>query len=55
MLLSRGKYSMGIPTICYWGFVILYFQYSKIPKFPPGRRPNGPEANWSHAPKFVSI
>jgi hypothetical protein len=27
--------------------------YSTIPAFPPGRRPNGPEANWGEAPNLI--
>jgi hypothetical protein len=29
-----------------------FFQYSSIPPFPPGHRPNGPEANWGEAPNL---
>ena len=29
--------------------------YSNIPLFPPGHRPNRPEANWGEAPEFVFL
>ncbi len=35
--------------------LVRFAHNSIVPLFPPGRRPNGPEANWGKAPKFFRL